>query len=217
MKNLLIFSFIITLFLTSCEKDVLKANGNIVTETRNPGIFTGVHTSGSNSIHIKYGDEYKVEIKGSSNIIPYYESNIINNKLHLDFQHINIKKNDLDVTVTMPIVNNISNSGSAEIDIYGNFTAIDNLDFTASGSGGIKADADLTVTKLNVNISGSSKVDVKRIVANQVSANLSGSGSAYINAQEKLTAHISGSGNIYYLGNPVIESHISATGKVIRL
>jgi hypothetical protein len=216
MKNILSF-IVVAILLIACEKDVLTANGNIITETRTPGTFTGVHTSGSNSIHIKFGNEYKVEIKGSSNIIPYYESKIIGDKLHLDFQHINIKKNDLEVFVTMPTVNNISNSGSAKIDINGNFPAIDNLSFTTSGSGGVITNANLTATNLNVNISGSSVVDIKNITANKVNASLSGSGSTYVTVQEKLTAHISGSGNVYYMGSPLIESHISATGKVIKL
>lgn len=216
MKQLIIFGLLIILFLASCTKDRITADGNITSETRNPGTFTKVYTSGANNVHIIYGNEYKVELKGSGNLLPYFKTNVVNGKLHLSYENVNVKHNDIEIFVTMPTVKNVALSGSGTVDIIGNFSTIDFLSFEISGSGDIIAKSNLLVDEMDINISGSGKADAEKIASNYADVTISGSGDAKVGVRSKLIASISGSGKIYYSGNAVVESHISGSGKVIK-
>jgi hypothetical protein len=216
MKRIINLSLILLVLFASCKKEKLTANGNIISETRNLTAFTGVQTSGSSPIHIVYGNEYKVVIKGSGNLIPSFESNIIGSKLHLNFKNVNVGHNDIEVTVTMPTLKSISLSGSAKIDVTGNFPLIDFMNISLSGSGEIAVKNILTATEVDIEISGSGLVNFEKLLASYADISISGSGDARISAIDKLIASISGSGKVYYTGNPTVDSHISGSGKVIK-
>lgn len=217
MKQLITFSFLAILFLTSCKKDRISADGNITTETRSLAAFTKVNTSGANKIRISYGADYKVEIRGSANLIPYYKTNIVNGNLYLSYENVNVNKDDLEIFVTLPLINTVSLSGSSKIDIMGDFPNVNFLKLFISGSGDITVKNKLTVNELSVNISGSGNVDGEKITCTDADVTISGSGDARFEAQRLLKAVISGSGKVYYFGNPTVDSRISGSGGVVKL
>ena len=101
MRTLAIISFL-SLFCLACEKERLTADGNIITELRTPEAFTGVHSNGSNPVHITYGTEYKVEVRGSANLIHSYKTKTYNGMLQLGHERVNVRHDDVDVFITMP-------------------------------------------------------------------------------------------------------------------
>ena len=218
MRRLITLSFLAVLFLFSCKKDSLTANGNIVRETRTPGIFTGIKMSGVNTVHITYGANYQVELRGSSNLLNYYKTNIINGKLYLSYENANVRRDeDVEIFITLPILNSIKMSGSAKISINGNFPIIDFLSLDISGSGDIEIDDYIDAQELSISISGSGNVKGERINCKKADVTISGSGDVRIDVQQRLEVMISGSGNVFYTGNPVVNSRISGSGKVIKL
>ena len=102
----ILFIAIISFFCLSCTKDRLTGDGNVITEIRKPGNFTGIHSSGANPVKITYGTEFKVEIKGSGNLIPRYKTEIFNGTLNLGYEFVSVHKDDIEVFVTMPAINN---------------------------------------------------------------------------------------------------------------
>jgi ABC-type Fe3+-hydroxamate transport system substrate-binding protein len=215
MKKIITIMFI-SIVLMSCTKEKLTANGDKITETRTPGNFSGVNISGSKTIYVNYGTEYKVEIKGSKNLIPFFKTSIINDVLYLSYEKVNVLHDDLEVLVTLPQIRNAALSGSGKILISGDFPLTDKLKTSASGSGEIRVDTPFEVNDLLVNISGSGKINLEKIVAKDADVDISGSGDARINITEELKARISGSGKLYYTGNPEIDSKISGSGKLIK-
>lgn len=216
MKNLILLALSTLLFL-SCSKDRLTANGDKITETRNPGEFKGVSISGSTDAHITYGNEFKVVLRGSSNLIPRFESKIRSGILYLEYEHVNVKHDDIEIYVTMPLVERLAISGSGEIDVEGDFPPSDKLRVLVSGSGSVELDRPLTVDQTSVDISGSGNADLEKLQTKTADVDVSGSGDVKIKVQNNLKARISGSGKIYYLGSPVVDSSISGSGKVIKL
>jgi hypothetical protein len=134
MKKIITIMFI-SIVLMSCTKEKLTANGDKITETRTPGNFSGVNISGSKTIYVNYGTEYKVEIKGSKNLIPFFKTSIINDVLYLSYEKVNVLHDDLEVLVTLPQIRNAALSGSGKILISGDFPLTDKLKTSASGSG----------------------------------------------------------------------------------
>ncbi len=211
-----LFIAIISLFFFSCSKDSLVADGNVISEVRNPGTFTGVHSSGANPIKIIYGNDFKVEIKGSGNLIPRYKTNIHNGTLNLGYEFVNVRKDDIEVFVTMPAINSASMSGSGKLDISGNFPAQNLFRLTISGSSKTTVNDIFYAEEVNVNISGSGDANLEKILSNKGDVRISGSGDVRLSVQNTLRARISGSGKIFYTGNAVVDSEISGSGTVVK-
>lgn len=205
------------LFLTSCSKDRLTASGDKTTETRNPGTFTGINGSGSNNIHVDYGNEFKVILKGSNNLIPHFKTEIMGSTLYLSYNRVNVQHDDIEIFVTMPAINYVSLSGSGEVDIRGAFPETELFKLNISGSGEVEVDNAFSVKKADINISGSGEADLAKLDSKQADIDVSGSGDVKIKVQDVLKARISGSGKIYYLGSPQLDTKVSGSGKVIKL
>ncbi len=212
----ILFIAIISLFSISCTKDRLTADGNIITEVRKPGTFTGVHSSGANPVTVTYGTEYKVEIKGSANLIPRYKSNINNGVLNLGFEHVNVQNDDIEVFVTLPELTKASMSGSGRLWIDGNFPLLDLFRLSISGSSKTTVRGAFAANELNVDISGSGDANLENIQAKKAEVRISGSGDVRMTVQNSLKARISGSGKVYYTGNATVDSETSGSGKVIK-
>ena len=69
---------------------------------------------------------------------------------------------------------------------------------------------------LAVVVSGSGDVSADGLVADDVSVDLSGSGSILVTANTTLVADLSGSGVITYRGHPTVAMEISGSGSVSR-
>lgn len=212
----IIFFAIISLLTVSCTKDRLRADGNIMTEVRRPGTFTGVHSSGANPITITYGTEYKVEIRGSANLIPRYKTEIHNGIISLGYEHVNVQDDDIEVFVTLPSLAKVSMSGSGNLWIDGNFPALDLFRLSISGSSKTIVRGSFSVNEVNVDISGSGDADLKNIAAKRGDVRISGSGDIRLSVENNLRARISGSGKVYYTGNATVDSEISGSGQIIK-
>jgi Putative auto-transporter adhesin, head GIN domain len=205
----------VMLSLLSCSKERISGNGSTVTEIRNVNNFTGVSASGSTRVYISQGATFKVEVKGYSNLLPYYETRIVNNTLQLGYQqNVNIKNDNTEVFITLPVLNAISLYGSADISTTGTFDG--NTDFTTSisGSGNIHF-SNGTTQNFTSSIAGSGNIYTLNMVAAKAETIISGSGNIEITAGNELKVKISGSGNVYYKGTPVINKIISGSGAVI--
>ncbi|WP_343533406.1 head GIN domain-containing protein [Pedobacter sp.] len=212
----IVLGLVVVIHFSACKKDRLTGNGNIISETRNLGQFTGISSSGATPVEVKYGTEFGVVVKGSSNIVPRYTTRIVNNVLHIGFERVNINRDDIEVTLTMPTLNRIDLSGSTKVEIEGNFPLIANLNVSISGSGKVEADNAMQIDNVKVDISGSGMVDFEEVMSKTADADISGSGSLKLQVQDRIKAKISGSGKIYYKGNPVVQQDISGSGKLIK-
>jgi len=207
---------IVIINFSACKKDRLTANGNIISETRGLGQFTGVSSSGATPVEIKYGTEYSIEIKGSSNIVPHYITRVVNNILYIGFENANVHRDDIEVVLTMPMIRKIELSGSTKAAIKGPFPDVANFEVSISGSGNVKLENSMQAENVDVEISGSGEVDFEKMSTKKVEVDISGSGNVRIQVEDRLKAKISGSGKVYYRGNPVVQQDISGSGKVIK-
>ncbi|MGF1924951.1 MAG: GIN domain-containing protein, partial [Bacteroidia bacterium] len=124
MKHIILLTIISIFMLTSCTKDRLTANGDQMTETRTLNEFTSLQVSGANRVKVTYGNEYKVVLKGSSNLLPYFKTTLDGKSLNLTYKNANVKHDDIEIFVTMPMIKGATLSGSGGLDIDGSFDAI---------------------------------------------------------------------------------------------
>jgi len=201
----------------SCKKDSLRKSGNIVSETRSLAAFESISSKGSNPLIIKYGNKFEVVVKGSDNLLPHFQTTIVGKELQLGFDVSEVKNDDVEVFITLPILKGIKVNGSSEVEISGTFGVLEQLDIQSNGSSKITAVDNLKVDNLSINLSGSGRINFENAMATNSNVILSGSGNINLSTQGKLKVAISGSGTVSYRGNPTLETQITGSGKVIKL
>lgn len=204
-----------TMSLFSCSKERVSGNGSTITETRTVSNFTAITASGSTNVYINQGAAFKVEVKGYSNLLPYYETKLVNNTLQLGYkQNVNVKNDNTEVFITLPVLNSLSIFGSGNIAASGIFAGNNDFHASISGSGNISIDAGSS-QNFFATIAGSGNIRALNFVTDKAETNTSGSGNTEITANNQLKVKIAGSGNVYYRGTPIITTTISGSGAVI--
>ena len=203
------------IMLASCSKERVSGSGQITTEDRPVSNFTKVSTNGSTNVHISKGANFSVQVKGYSNLLPYFETKLRNNTLEVGYRNgTNVRNDNLEVFVTMPSFEGANISGSADIDVKGVFIS-NVVDVSISGSGNIDIEGG-TAQTLDADMSGSGNIRAFGLTADKADVSISGSGTAEVKAVTRLKANISGSGSVYYKGTPTVESSVSGSGKLVH-
>ncbi|MDQ3277530.1 MAG: DUF2807 domain-containing protein [Bacteroidota bacterium] len=215
MKPLMTPLFAAVLLLASCAKDKISGSGTITTEHRSVSNFTKLTTAGAADVHVLQGANFSVQVKGYSNLLPYFETRVVNNTLAVGYKEgTNVRNDNVEVFVTMPTLEGARIEGSADMDVKGTFTS-NRMDFSVDGSGNIDVENG-TTQGLYTAISGSGNIRLHGLMADAADVNIAGSGTTEVTVVTYLKATLTGSGNVYYKGTPVVESSVSGTGKIVH-
>ena len=213
----IITAVLITLIFSGCLKDKITANGNMVEVVRDIEDFSGIRKSGATNVHVDYGEVYEVKLKGSSNLVEHFKTNVSGTTLSVGYRHVNVHDSDIEVFIKTPGLNKVKLSGSGNVYLRGNFPADDAFNAEISGSGDIHLTGSMKFNSFDANISGSGKINLLSLETKHADISISGSGDVQITATEKLKAKISGSGKVYYSGNATVSSNIGGSGKVVKI
>ena len=235
MKRSVVVLVVAALFIfPSCTKVI--GEGPLVTELRSVGNFTGISSEMSGKVNFTIAPIYKVEVTAQRNILNVLQTNVVNGVLHIDFKNsVRVKAHeDLTINITAPAADYFRLSGSGNMDVHGDIAA-SNLQVKLSGSGNIAIDKALIANRIDADmsgagnisimngsavhedlrISGSGKIDLAGVAAENAVTQTSGSGDMKVMLSKNLDVKISGSGSVYYRGNPIISTHISGSGRVL--
>jgi hypothetical protein len=206
----------IVLFFSSCSRDMVTGGGTIITENRNIKNFKKIALAGSSHVTVTKGDVFNVEIKDYSNLLPYFNTSVIDGTLELGFQeHINVRQSRMEIVVTMPVLNGLAIAGSGDITSTGDFTNNSRFETEILGSGDIIL-VHGKAANFSGSIAGSGNIEAFSFTAEKATLEIAGSGNIKITATDKLHAKIDGSGNVYYAGSPLVSVTINGSGKVER-
>src|SRR5664279_267362 len=113
MKTALLAIFFIAV-LSSCK--MISGNGNVKTETRNPGTFTKIHSSGSADVIITNGSNCSVTVEDDDNLLPYLETNVDNGTLQIHYQPgVSVTNDHAKIYVNTPTLPDLTTSDSSNI------------------------------------------------------------------------------------------------------
>jgi hypothetical protein len=181
------------------DKNVIKGNGNIKTETRKLEEFKAIKISGAFDVVAIKGDSPSIKITCDSNLIPHILSKVLKEELSIMPDRPISCKNKVKIELCV-------SGGASRVDLSGacalmfkdiatgGFTL--NLDGVSSATISGKADV------FESNIAGACSLKADELKAKVTSVSISGTGKADVFASEKLTANISGIGVVNYYGNP---------------
>ena len=210
------FSFFILVALAtcvSCSKDEITGSGEIISETREVGLFSKISSEGTFTVTITHGDMQSVEIIADNNMMKKVKTVVSGDelRLYLDDDY-NYGKVYLRANITVTGLNGLKNIGAGELHAFG-IDETGGFDLLNSGSGTITLEG--IAGSVDVFNEGSGNINAFDFKVFQCSATMIGSGDLEIECSDSLRASIEGSGNIYYLGTPIIEATIEGSGRII--
>ena len=174
-------------------------SGVPVTQARDVASFTSVELAGSNNVVVRVGASQSVVVKADDNLVDRVTTEVKSGALVIGKTPGSFStKSPMSVEVTVPRLNALTLTGSGNI--VGDDIEAESLKVDLPGSGTLTGTG--TATRLDVTVGGSGVVQFTQLVAKDVRAAVSGSGSIFITATNSLDASISGSGAIVYMGNP---------------
>ena len=215
MKTLLItlavIIIIIFLIKNNLTKNNIQGSGNIISESRELNNFTSINLLGSIDVNIKTSESNNCVVVADDNLIPYIKTEVVNNKLNISLNESYSSEEKLVVNINTPNYDEVSLSGSGNINIL-DFKK-NNLSLNISGSGNITGNGE--VETLVVKINGSGNLMSKEIKSKSATITINGSGDGEVFASDSISAKINGSGNIKYFGNPEnVDSIINGSGNI---
>lgn len=230
MKNLIIL-LLASLSIISCNS--INGNGNVTRENRNLSEINTIRTSGSIDVEIINGSSYSLTLEDDANVIPYIITEISNGALDVHYKDgYSVMNDHAKVIVTVPSIDKVATSGSGDITTKGTLKSNQELVFSTSGSGDIKADVDAPAIKVDgsgsgdinlsgrtknfeCSVSGSGDIKCSNLKSENATIHVAGSSDVHVFASVSLKVNVSGSGDVYYGGNPPTpEIHIAGSGTV---
>lgn len=214
MKPILILTAAV-LLLTACIKDHIRGSGITITTDRNVPAFNSVKVEGSGNVSIVKGTTQQVKVTGYENLVPIYETNVVNGNLILKFRDdYNVRNSNISVAITALSIQGVYINGSGDINVSG--FSDSSLDAEINGSGKITA-SNSVYTNVFYHINGSGHINARTVQTSDADARISGSADIDLLVSNRLKARISGSGNINYWGNPAeVDAQVSGSGKVVK-
>lgn len=211
----------------------VEGSGDAVSQTRQAAPFHSIHLDGGADVIITAGGD-GLRVETEENILPYVVTEIDDGVLHITTKsgisittHTGIK-----VYASMKELRSVAIGGSGRVSsdgiVPGGKLALsitgsgdiampvdrDEIESVITGSGTIELRG--KTTRHIVEISGNGDVKSLGMTAETASVEITGSGSAEVNASTALDVEISGSGNVNHKGTPQVKSSITGSGRITR-
>lgn len=239
MRQLLFLLLAATITLPSCRYAFgkrIRGNGEVKTEDRSLGNFSGVSSYGPYNVFISQDSNYKVSVEAESNLLQYIETYVENGELKIRTKEGYWVSNsrEISIHVTAPSFTAIKTVGSGDIVSQSKINNSSPIALEATGSGDIKASLNAPEVKAEVTGSGSINLDGETKTFNgqitgsgnikafdlkseNADVEILGSGNADVFASVKLSVEVNGSGDVKYKGNGQVASNIHGSGSVKKV
>lgn len=237
MKKLITLSFVLfALVATAQWGKRIKGNGKTVTIERSVGDYEAVTVAGWFDVKLIAGNEGKLTLKGEENLLEYIKTEVKDDRLVIKIKKgVNLKPSNWNsgIYITVPVesIDMVTLSGSGDV-IGETKIKTDNFKTKISGSGDISLAVDANTVEarlsgsgdinlsgntndLDVRVSGSGDIKAYDLIAEFVTAQITGSADIKITANQMLKAKVTGSGDISYKGNPKkIDTKTTGSGDI---
>lgn len=189
-----------------------EGSGVAATQVRHLPAFDRVELAGSNNLVVRVGGTQAVVVRGDDNLLDRVTTTVRSRSLVVGSTPGGFTAHSpTSVDVTVPALEAVSLTGSGTVVIDG-FEG-KSLGVSLPGSGTFTGTG--SATRLDVMVSGSGTAQFTRLVAEDVHAVVSGSGSVFVTATARLDAEVSGTGSILYSGHPRdVVRRVTGTGAI---
>jgi len=232
MKRTIKYLGAITLILigvAACYNGVI-GNGNVETKVKKIDDFSRLKISGNFEVHLKQDRKPGLRIEADENLLDIIRVRQYGDELNIDTELNIIRAKRKILYITYNELDHIDLSGAMEIR---GETPVDVDELRISVNGAVDIKLEVVADYLNMDVSGAVDCDFRgkveelvldlsgagdfqaiELQCDQVKVEMSGAGSARVNAREYLRVDISGAGSVRYKGDPEISKSISGIGSL---
>lgn len=195
---LLFTGFIFTISTSNAQ---IRGNGNVISEERTVGSFTGIDLGCSADVYITKGNSNTITVKADENLLPIISTNVSDGVLEIGTKKSFRNAKKLEVHVSMNNIDKINISGSGNVSCTGTIPG-NNLNAHINGSGDLQGDFDVKNMELKIN--GSGDVEASGI-RGELKIIISGSGDVEMEDLQLETCYLKvmGSGDVQLKGSTV--------------
>lgn len=212
MKKIAIAFLAACALLTSgCRWVGVRGDGQIKTQERTIGAFADIDARGAFSIEWQSGPP-SLRITTDGNLLPYIESDVSGNTLHLTTHDQIWPTHDIKVVVSSPTRAGATLRGAVKLTAK----ELAGTKFALETRGASRVVLAGNIDELLADMAGASKLDAGDLQTRVAQISTAGAGNAEVAAAETLRVSIAGAGEVRYSGNPKVEKQISGAGSVRR-
>ncbi len=194
-----------------CGLRQVEGSGKKAEVGRQVDAFHQVALEGRYDVDIQAGPAQSVRIEADDNLLHLIETEVSDGVLKISSRWSLSPKWGIKIHITAPKVDGVSIAGSANVTAEG--ISADAFSARIAGSGRIEAKG--SAARLEIRLAGSGEFSFGDFPVKDASIKISGSGSAVVNASERIEADIAGSGTVRYVGSPKqIKRQIAGSGSV---
>jgi hypothetical protein len=193
--------------------DQVVGSGVSKTEKREVPSFDSIDASGALDVEVVCQKEPSLELEGDDNLLPLLKTEVRGGTLYIKSEKSFSARKGIRVRITAPNIQNISSSGASSFQV----SNIKNEKLRIQNSGASNINLSGQTVALELELSGASKADTEKLIAERVTVNLSGAGKANVYASDELNAEVSGAGSVTYSGDPkTVNRNVSGVGSISR-
>ena len=193
-----------------CSRPGIKGDGTMKTENRPVSDFSALHVSGAYQIKWSSGKP-ALTISTDQNLLPLITTSVNGKTLEIDWKETLRPTRGITINVSSASLTDMQLNGAVSL-TASNLSGGD-LKLESNGASSISVDG--SVTNLDANLSGASKLDAKSLRTQTATVSLNGACYADVTVTETLNASIAGAGALTYGGNPKsVERNVSGVGRI---
>lgn len=213
--------------------ETIYGSGNVVTEERDIGEFTGLKVSSGIDVVIRQGKEISLELEADDNLHEVIITEVDGNTLKI-YTRKNIRKSrSKKVFLVYKDLNTIRISSAGDVTGENTLkTGTLDIDLSSAGDLNLEVQAEKIICEISssgdARLSGNTEVLVAslssagdlhayELVAEKADVSCSSAGDARVYATEEFNLRSSSAGSIYYKGDGrVVNSHTSSAGSIVK-
>jgi len=216
--------------LISACGEIVKGNGNVITEDRSISSFDGIRIGGNFEIFLEQGSVESLRIEADENLMGLIKTEVRSGKLIIHIEENVIRAESMKAYITFVNIEDIDISGACELIGVGMLN-FDDIEIEASGateidlnlhadyleldlSGSSEVDLEGDATEMSLEISGAGELFAEDFILQTCDISISGAGSAVINVSDILDIDISGAASVKYKGQPKVSQRVSGAAKI---
>lgn len=219
------------------SSSVTFGSGRIETQERIVLDFNEIALSGWGNVTIRQGDSEALTVEAEDNILPRIRTEVRGGRLVIENEQawpwgLFRPSKPVNIYVTAKNIGKLSVSGAGTI--ISQSIKTDALDVGISGAGKVDISVETetvesrisgagqfvlsgSAKRQRVEISGAGKYEAGQLKSEEAVIEVSGAGSATVDAASSLDVEISGAGKVNYIGEPRITQRISGAGAINKL
>jgi hypothetical protein len=209
-KTTIVFLAVCSVSATACHWVGIRGNGDIKTDERPVSAFANIDVRGAFTIEWQSGGP-SLRITTDENLLPYINSNISGDTLHLRIREQLRPTHGVRVIISSPTRAGARISGAVKLDAK----QLSGPRFALEARGASRVSLQGNVDELLADMTGASELGANELQTKTAEISTTGAGDAEVAVAETLKVVITGAGTVKYSGNPpTIEKHVSGAGSV---